>query len=439
MNVLIGTLALLVGPSLQDPVLTLDEALRIAESNAFSVRIAAANVEKSKQVRAEARSQLGPKLTAGATYTRFDKAITSQFGEGDPVVVRPIDTKNATFNLQIPLLFSKALNLGVEAAEFAIKANAASAEATRVELKLSVRTAYYQAVQAKWQVDVAAEAVENAKKRLANAEIRERAGELAKIDVLRFKTELSQREGDLILAKNGLDLAKNNLNNVLGRPVDTPFQTDEIPGIRPAVAGEKILTEAAQKTRPDIESLRQQLNGFVTVRKIESKGKDPSLNLSVNHVRNIDAIGFGSVDAQTTGVLALSIPIVDSGLTKARTRQAEQDVVIAETRLKQAELGVALAVRQANTRLQNALAQLDIAEDQLALATETYRLAVVRYEAGEGIQLEIIDAQTQLTAAQTNRVAARYNVLIAYAELQAAVGTDSLPAPSTAVNNGDNT
>ncbi|MBI5706804.1 MAG: TolC family protein [Armatimonadetes bacterium] len=422
-----GLAALAAGVA-QSPTLTLDEAMKIAEKTAFGVKIAETDLEKSHQRVREAEAQRGFKLTAGATYTRFDRALTSNFGGGDSVVVRAIDSKNANLVLNVPLLFSKTLGLGVEGAKLAVRASQASVDASKNELRLNVRLAYYRAVQAKWQKGVAEQALLNSKQRLANAEIRERAGELAKIDVLRFKTEVAQREGDLIAANNGLDLSKNALNNTLGRPVETPFETEEIPGVKPAVASELDLTALALKKRPDLDALRVTTAIQAVLRKIESHGTDPSLSLTVTHTRNIDAIGFGSTDAQTNGVLALSVPIVDAGLAKARTRQAAQAEEAAKIRVQQAELGVALGVRQAVTSLSNALAQLETATNQEALAAETYRLATVRYEAGEGIQLEIIDAQTQLTAAQTGLVAARYNVLIAYANLQAAIGIDEVPA-----------
>lgn len=421
----------------QEPVLTLDEALKIAESNAFSVKLAESSVEKAQQLVRQTKAQVGPKLTAGATYTRFDEAITADFGGGGATTIRPIDQSSGTITFSLPVLFSRSVNLGISAARTGVNAAKASLDASKNTLKLNVRQSYYRAVQAKWQVDVAKETVANAEKRLANAIIREKAGELAKIDVLRFQTEVAQRKGELVAAQNGLDLAKSALNNALGRPIETPFITEEIAGTKPEVESQEKLAKLAAETRPEIQALKLQHQTYAAIRKSESYGMDPSLSLSVTHSRNLGIVGFGGSDASTTGVLAISLPLYDSGLVNARKRLAEQDERQAKVRLDQTILGVSLEVRQATINLSNALAQLEIATQQEALAAETYRLAVVRYEAGEGIQLEVIDAQTQLTAARTAHVAARYNVLTTYAQLQAAVGTDALPNKSMNLN-GDN-
>jgi outer membrane protein TolC len=86
---------------------------------------------------------------------------------------------------------------------------------------------------------------------------------------------------------------------------------------------------------------------------------------------------------------------------------------------------VSLQVDQAHTNLKNALSRLEVAKTQVGLARETYRLAKLRADNGEGIQLEVTDAQTELTRSEINLVTARYDYLIAYAELLRAVGEPS--------------
>jgi len=411
----------------QAPTLSLEEALKIAEANAFRVRLAASDLEKARQQHAESKGRRGPSLQASASYTRFDKEISAQFN-GSSVTIRPIDQKQASLTFSVPLDVSKALSKGVDAARLNALAFEASLASEKSALKLEVRRAYFGAVQARWQVGVAEEALENSRKRLENAELRQRAGELAKVDVLRFQTEVAQRASELIAAKNGLSLAKNVLNNAMGRPIQTLFETEEIERIPAEPAGADTLVLNAAKARPELDALRFTAESLKRVREAEERGLAPTLNLSAVHDRAIDAQGFGSTEGTTTGTLTLAVPIFDSGITRARARAARQDEEQAKIRLAQFELGVSLEVRQALTSLVDAKSRLKVADEQVKLAEETYRLAVLRYEAGEGIQLEALDAQTQLTQARTGLVAARYDVLAAHAQLQAAVGRDDLGA-----------
>ena len=49
---------------------------------------------------------------------------------------------------------------------------------------------------------------------------------------------------------------------------------------------------------------------------------------------------------------------------------------------------------------------------------------MLRDKVGEGIALQVVDAQTELTRARNGLISARYDYLKAYAALQRAVGTD---------------
>ena len=72
---------------------------------------------------------------------------------------------------------------------------------------------------------------------------------------------------------------------------------------------------------------------------------------------------------------------------------------------------------------QGALAQLDSLRSSVDLATESLRLTVLRYQAGEATALEVVDAQNTLTQARNayDDGLARYR--IALATLETLTGT----------------
>src|SRR5205085_10869326 len=86
------------------PVLTLDEALKIAEANAYTIRIAQTRVERQRQQLNEARGTQGPRVVGSATYQRFGQEITQSGGSGGgSFVVQPIDSKTAAITVSMPL------------------------------------------------------------------------------------------------------------------------------------------------------------------------------------------------------------------------------------------------------------------------------------------------------------------------------------------------
>jgi len=110
----------------------------------------------------------------------------------------------------------------------------------------------------------------------------------------------------------------------------------------------------------------------------------------------------------------------------------------AEIAQAQIELGVSLEVRQAVTNMVNAKSTLEVAQSQVPAEAETYRLAQVRLQAGEGTSLEVSTALTALVEAQNGLANARYNYLTAYAQLQRAVASDDPNAVTLGQGTGTN-
>ena len=68
---------------------------------------------------------------------------------------------------------------------------------------------------------------------------------------------------------------------------------------------------------------------------------------------------------------------------------------------------------------------IDINEENLKAAQEEYRLAEERYRIGSGTQLEVREAQVNLTQAEETLVRAKYSALVTQAQMQNALGTIS--------------
>lgn len=404
----------------------LEDALKVAEQNSFAIRSANAAVEKARQRAREAKGNLGPRLTADATYTRFDRALTSNFG-GSDVTTRPIDSKDGKLTLSMPIDIAGVTGKAVRAADRSVHVAEMNREAVRNDLRQSVKKAFFAALQAQEGVRVAEETLARAEDRLKNVKAELAVGTRAKVDVIRLETQVTQANADLIAAKNGASLALSALNNVLGRPIETPTELRPHPLWRPTQASEDGLIAIALENRPDLKALRIQQDVLAFVRMAEERGNLPSLSFAAVHSRTFGSTGFGASSANTTGTLALSIPIWDSGITRARVKAARQDEESLKVQREQAELGVSLEVRQAMLNLKNADARLQVAEKQVALAEETYRLTTIKFEAGEGIPLEVADASTQLTIAKTQLVSAKYDYLRAIADLERAIGKDLMP------------
>ncbi len=428
--------ALQGGPAQAGP-LTLEEALRIAEQNAFSIQIQQSVIEQNRQRVAEARANMGPKVTISGSYTRFDREGSSNFG-GQSIVTQPIDSKQVSAVASVPIDLARNMNRLVRAARDREEASRSTLRATVNDVRLSTRQAYFGVLRSDGLVGVAEQRVRDAQEQLANARRLFDQQQIARVDVTRFETQVSQAQADLIAAGTARQLSQQQLNLVLARPIETIVELAPITDLPPVDLAPDSLVQAAQAQRPELLALAETLEALTNIRRAQEAGMNPSLGFQLQHNRPIGVAGANSGGPQTFGTLQLSLPVFDSGLTRARVRAARQDEQQMRINIEQARLGISQEVRTALANLSGARARLQNAEAQVALATEVLRLARVRQAAGAGIYIEVIDAETALTSARNALVSARYDYLTSYAQLQRAVGVDSLTAPAPASNGGTN-
>jgi outer membrane protein TolC len=419
-----GVCLLLAGAQGGAPAMTLDDAIKVATKNAFSLKIAGSNVEKLRQQVNEAKGTLGPQLVATGNFTRYEAAINaSMFGEVVPI--EPLQTSSAVFTLSFPIDLMGNIGRGVKAANLELKASRDTYEAQLSDLKLSVRQSFFQVLQAQELVKVSQDALVSATERLDNVKKQFDVGTVAKVDVMQFETAASQAESNLIAAKNGLDLAKSAFNNALGRPIETEVDLVGSAEMPSQDRTTEDLVQVAVQGRPEMHALLNQVSALRYVREAQERGLQPSLGVEFVETQNFQA-GFGATKEEFVSAAVLTVPIFDSGVTRARVKEARQDEVAAKTQYDELKLGISLEVRQALTNLTNAKSRYEVAKHQVEFAAESYRLAKLREDAGEGISLEVIDAQTADTQAKAALVTATYDYLTAYSQLQRALGTDDV-------------
>ena len=405
--------------------ITLDQAVAYADRNAFAILIQQTRVEKQRQQTLAATGQLGPTLYLNGNYTRFDQATSATFN-GNTLTILPIQTLSGGASATMPIDISGNMHRLIRASRANQYAQHETLEADRSDVRRTVRAAYFAILRAQSQVTVSQEALESDTARAKNVEQRFRAGIVAQVDVLRAQTQQAQSESNLIAAKNGLELAKQNLNNALARPIESEFDVAEVQLVPPMKADAAALTAEAEHKRHEAKALERTLQALTEVRRYVQHANEPTLNLSLSYTDNAKPIGFGQRPQVGSGTLALNWPIFDSGYYRSEIRAARQDEEQAQLQLKQVRLQISLEVRQATTNLMNARARSVVAERQVDTARVALKEAQLRQEQGVGILLEVIEAQRDLTNAEFSQVSAKYDVLQAIADLQRAVGDDDL-------------
>ena len=192
--------------------------------------------------------------------------------------------------------------------------------------------------------------------------------------------------------------------------------------------------EIAYSTRPELRSFeaqrRAQDQSIATAR----RGHLPDIifdgNYARRHVSNeVAREGNRTVSVPTFPLkpswqaqLTLSVPIFDGFRTTNRVEETLHTYYTIVAQEEQQRQQVALDVEQAYLRLVELQERIKANEAAAGAARENLDLANGRYQAGVGSIIEVTDAQTLYTDAQTTYVRALYDYRIAQAQFVRAAG-----------------
>lgn len=415
----------------QPSALTLQDSIRIALQNSRTLRSVLQDERKANARVREARGAGLPQLDVSANYRRLDRVPKAKFPSFDPVTgtftfneieIQPIDSGTATVSLSQVIDVSGVVRTATDAASLYSRIASLDVQRTRNEIVLQVKQAFYDVLRAQELVKVAEEALQNAEIRRKLAQAAVDAGVSPKLDVMRAEAAVAAAQQAVIAARNALQLTKAAFNNVLGRRVDEPVELLPADEPEPETADFNQYLQEALSKRP--EMIQANLGVSLAEKQVTAAKRDqlPSVVVRGQWDFNLKTSTFQPRESSFTTIAALQFKIWDSGQTQGRIEQARADVDKAKITIENAREGIALEVRNAYLSLQEAREKVAAAEKGLQAATESLRVARLRYEAGVSTQLELSDAELAYTQAEQNLVNARYDLRVAWARLEKAMG-----------------
>jgi outer membrane protein TolC len=250
---------------------------------------------------------------------------------------------------------------------------------------------------------------------------------VARSDVLKAQIQVTQRrreaqEAELTVIKSRLGLSVLVFPDFRENFAVVDDLHDAMP--LPALEGVKA---AAAAYSPDVRSaeasVRQEVSGVSLAR----SGVLPSI--SFDYFYGINANQFAIYNPEGNRLLGsvvqaqMTVPLWNWGATQSKLRQAQLRVQQARTDLtlaqRQLQANVAIFHREAEA----AGDQVTSLRESLDLATETLRLTLLRYQAGEVSILEVVDGQTTLIQARNAYDDGLVRYRVALAALQTLTGT----------------
>ena len=462
-------------PPAQPRVLTLDDALALAEKTSEQVTMAEAGVTRAESAERRVQSEWYPQVTALASY---DRALASEF-EGlfdaggtpcTPFAVNPqapvpdrvteieralrdcpptgnffgSEGDSGTDDVSLPFGRPNTyrLNLAVsqnvytggrltaqQARARLGRANAAiTLSSTRAQLVLDVARAYFDAVLSEGLVAIAEATLAQAEQTAEQVRQQREAGRVAEFDLLRSQVARDNQKPEVIRRRNARDVAYLRLKQLLDIPLDTPVQL--------AVDLEQsVLGPPAQRLASAISAAESGIgdSGRTAVTQAENDVQQREADVKVARSQRLPSVSvstsygpvaypsvfpaFGDFRTNWTIGASAQVPLFTGGRIKADEIAARADLTETQARLRLTRELATLEDASARLELANARAAWEATAGTVQQAVRAYEIAELRYREGLSTQVELADARLLLFQARASRAQAARDVQLARVRL----------------------
>lgn len=391
--------------------LSLQEAIDMALSQNTELRVVQKGEDSAEAAYRKAKGANGPSVKVGSSI-ETGKTEGSSHAE----------TSSNRISASLPIYTGGKNQASVESRKIGMKSADLKTERQRENLKLNVIKAYYDAVQAEKTVAVCREAVDNYNAHYTNVSQLYEAGSKARVEVLRATVELSNARYSLISAINLYEVKLAALRNYINIDRNEPLELTEVFSYEKFSDPLDVCLSYAYDHRKDLLMDLYSLEQKELAIKIAKAGYLPSVDLSVGSGISGGSSASWKMRSSVSAGISANWTIFDSGVTKAAVDEAEVDRDVAQLTYDNDREKIDLSLRESYYGMRSAEKQLESTADSVGKAEEDYFIANEKYKAGEGIMLDVLDAQKSLSEAQLNHITAQYDYVRYKAAVENAMG-----------------
>lgn len=416
--------------------LDLEETIQRALLTNPSVKIAEYNRKAAKADYSAAKSARGISISLSHDSSRggyADYARRSING-GTDIWTKGIGNSHSnSITASLPIFTGGELQGQIGQAKANYRSMLSAEEQAYNEMKETATTGYFNMLNATNMKALRQESVDRLQAHLDNVIAQYNVGIVARADVLRSEVELANAQQNYITASNQYDVAEATLNNIIGTPLGTTLLLKDRLQYEPYENDMAYCLAYSEQHRPELKQAEYAIDSAEAALVVARSGHMPKVyaNASNNWGGNGSDWPGDDDENWSVGVTA-SMNVFDSGVTWSRIHAAQENLAKAKESQRQIKDNVELEVRTDYLNLREAEKRITTTQVAVASAEEDYHIAVVRYQAGVGTNIDVMDAQEALTQAKTNYYQALYNYNTSKAALNTSMGVGvPVPEPRT--------
>lgn len=421
------------------PVLTLEAAMNMAEVYSFTAKIAqqdffAAEAKEDMVIRG-----MFPTISVSGNYMQNSDSVNSLVGNSAAAAYGIPDTSSATGTLTLtqPLLGLLPMFHSLQQASALTRAALQSRIQSRVDARFYGAQAFINLQKADQLLKAAQSAMEVSEKQLNDGNAQFNAGRLTNADLLKFKLDFENSKTSVLQAQTTYKVALITLSEAIGIKNSSAVSV---------VSSEKSVWEMKSQKLPSLDkilypSLARRNDLMAAKENIEAatQGKFntyasylPTVNFVANYTRNFMAkdasiagktYSSSDIQDQFSYGLQLSWVILDWGVRQAQISGAVAMEQKAKFQLENLNLNARIDITNSYLQLQNAIQVLDSAKVSVQYAQDVYSQMKARFDNGQITATDLIAAANDQTNARANLANARGSLDLAWISFQKSTGS----------------
>ncbi len=324
------------------------------------------------------------------------------------------------------LLFDGTYITGLEAAKTYRELSQKSLVQTTIQTVSLVSKAYYTVLVTNWKLQMVKADAARLKALLDETEAMYKNGVAEKLDWERIKVNYNNITTQIQNTQRLVRLSNKLLKFQMGMPqTDSLTLTDSLKSI-PIVPDLESDSAFNPSNRIEYSMAQTQIRANQLMLQKDRYSNLPSLLLigSVSEQTYGEKLEFNGT-WYPTGIVGLKVNLpLFSGFQRAnRIQQDKIGLLESENNLNTIRQSIALDIANSATNFSNALSDLKNQQANMDLAQSVEHDSKIKYESGTGSYLEVVDAETSLTEAESEYYSALFSALVAKVDYEQAKGT----------------
>jgi outer membrane protein len=420
------------------PVLTLEEAISIAQANNRNIKNAVLAASIAADQIAAARTKRYPAIDLYGLGSQLLTPLDFSFARGTFGTypgIGPIPATNTSIHtplrptffgvvqLKQPLSQQHKIGLNLRLGDLNKTLSDEKLRAEKQSVANQVKQAYYGLLRTRSALEVSDEnlKLDQELARITKQNVEQKTA--LKADAMDIDAKIAQEEYNHQVLSDALATKKEQLNELLGRDLRTAFTVPQTPAALPNEIDLEAARGKALAQRPELRESRLAVKQAELNRRITKADYIPDVTFAVSDLSLASVNSLLPGNVASVGLLVTWSPL-DWGRRKSELSQATKQIEQSKNSVNELEAQILVEVADKFRKLEQARALIRASDLGLSSARERQRVAMNQYEQKAALMTDVLQQEAAVQNATDQYQRALLAFWTAKADFEESVGED---------------